>query len=229
MRTSFLIAVGLFVFIACLSSVDAEARALPLEPPDPARGVIGVRVRVVTPVGFGGNYASGVYFVWLVEDGDMLTAESVVPSNYSKGKNVYLLNAKPGRYVAVACKLEHALQGTGMLGTVVFSMNDIPRTKIDVGPGGLVFMGDIDAGSSTKIKDADAAEAHYLRMIAPTAAREGSFIRAMDGNYAYTGTFKAIDQTDAGATAFWSEAGEKHFKGEEAWRNFIVSSARARP
>jgi hypothetical protein len=200
----------------------ASAKPMPLEAPDPGRGVIGVRVKVIPPAKMGSNSADAVYFVRIVEEGDRFGAESLIHSNYSKGQHVYLLNAKRGRYVAVGCDID--MGAGGGRGSVVFSKADIPQTEIEVQAGSIVFMGEIEAQSSTKTSQADEAQAHYLRLIAPTAANKGFMSRAMSGNYAYTSLFQSVARDEATATAFWGEAVEKHFKNEPEWRSRIAGT-----
>lgn len=203
---------GTVLLVASLAS----AKPLPLEAPDPGRGVIGVRIKVIPPAKMGSNSADAVYFVRIMEEADRFGSESLIHSNYSKGHNVYLLNAKPGRYVAVGCDID--MGPGGGRGSVVFSKAGIQQTEIEVTAGSVVFMGEIEAQSSTKTSEADEAQAHYLRLFAPTAANKGFMGRAMSGNYAYTASFKSVARDEATATAFWGEAAEKHFKKEPAWQ-----------
>ena len=203
---------GTVLLVASLAS----AKPLPLEAPDAGRGIIGVRIKVIPPAKMGSNSADAVYFVRIMEEADRFGSESLIHSNYSKGHNVYLLNAKPGRYVAVGCDID--MGPGGGRGSVVFSKADIEQTEVEVAAGSVVFMGEIEAQSSTKTSGADEAQAHYMRLIAPTAANKGFMGRAMSGNYAYTASFKSVDRVAATAAAFWGEAAEKHFKNEPAWQ-----------
>lgn len=202
-----------FLLVASLVS----AKPLPLEAPDPGRGVVGVRVKVIPPAKIGSNSADAVYFVRIVEEADRFGAEGLIHSNYSKGQHVYLLNAKPGRYVAVGCDID--MGPGGQRGAVVFSKDAIQQTEVEVAAGAVVFMGEIEAQSSTKTSEADEAQVHYLRLMAPTAANKGFMSKAMTGNYAYTATFKSVAKDEATASAFWREATEKHFKNEPAWQS----------
>ena len=103
---------ALVVFTSLLLlSTFAEAKGPPLPQPDPERGSIGVTIRAIPPAKIGKMTAMKVSFVRLVEGGDVLDAEYVIPSNYSQKKQVYFLNAKPGRYVAVAARLKGGGRG----------------------------------------------------------------------------------------------------------------------
>ena len=214
-------AVALCLLLSTFPALQVLARPPKLEAPDPSRGVIGVKIKVIAPAKIGHGWADAVYFVRVVEDSDRLAAENFIPSNYSKGKNVYLLNAKPGRYVAVACMFEPA--ATGAHSTVVFSKADIPRTEIEVVPGGVVFMGVIEANSSSKMSESDEAQSHYLRLIAPTTAKKGFLARAFTYDYAYTATFKSLERDEAAEKGFWVDATDGHFNNEEAWWRIIAA------
>lgn len=218
MKTAIAVACGSFVLASLAPLVSAKP--LPLEAPDPGRGVIGVTIKVIPPARMGSMAAVAVYFVRVVEDADRFRAESVINSNLSKGRNVYLLNAKPGRYVAVGCDV--AMASGGGEGRVVFTKADILKTEVEVRAGSVVFMGDIDAQSSTKTGESDEAQAHYLPMIAPAAANKGFMTRALGGNFVYTAVFKDIVRDEAAAAEFWGDAIEKHFKNEPAWSSRIA-------
>jgi hypothetical protein len=222
MTTAIKLGCGLFV-LATLTPFSS-AKPLPLEAPDPGRGIIGIRVSVNSPARMGSSAATAVYFVRVTEDADRFGAESLINSNYSKGHNVYLLNAKPGRYIAVGCEftMSGLLGGSGERGVAVFSKAAILQTEVEVAAGSIVFMGDIDAQSSTKTKEADEAEAHYLRMIDPTAANQAFMARAFTRHYVYTSTFTSIERSKTAETEFWNEATEKHFKNEPAWASLIA-------
>lgn len=189
MKQKLPISVCLFM-LGTLAPVSS-AKPVPLEPPDPGRGIIGVRIKVIPPAKMGGNFCDSVYFVRVVEDADRFGAENFIPSDFLQGRNVYLRHAKPGRYVAVGRK--YTIQGSGADGTVVFSKADISKTEVEVAAGAVVFMGEMEAQSSTKTGESDEAESQYLRIVAPTAA------------------------------AFWTEAIEKGFKKEPAWVSHIMS------
>ena len=102
-----------------------------LPDPDPERGGIAVTVRGETPSSVK-LAASRVYFVRLGEGEDMLGAETMVWSNFSANKQVYVLNAKPGRYLAVAAGLTDS---HGAKYAVFFDRGTILRTEVRVVPG----------------------------------------------------------------------------------------------
>jgi hypothetical protein len=208
------------LLLAAVTAVSS-AKPLPLEPPDPGRGVIGVKVKVFPPAQTGWSTADVVYFVRVVKDSDRFGAEGVIRSNYVKGGQVYLLNANPGRYVAVGC--EFVLGTAGDIGKAVFSKADILRSEVEVTAGGVVFMGAIAAESSTNTHGSDQAQAHYLRIIDPAAPKKGSMARAFSGVYPYTAVFTSIVSDQAAAKAFWNKAIAKHFKYARSWSSGLAA------
>jgi hypothetical protein len=139
--------------------------------PDPELGSIGVTVKASWK-------ATNVYFVYLEDDKDAWTAEFVIRSNYRKKKQVYLLNAKPGRYVAVAASFGGEGSSFGErwvsggpepeVSEAFFSMETILLTEVTVGPGQMVFMGDFLV--DLEISSADEVQAHYDRLISPAVS-----------------------------------------------------------
>lgn len=209
-----------------LLSTVAEAKGPPLPQPDPERGSIGVTIRAIPPAKMGKIAAVQVYFVRPAEDGDVLNAEYVIPSNYSKKKQVYFLNAKPGRYVAVAARLSS--RGTGFKYEAFFSMEMLPEMEVTVVPGKLVFMGDFLLETSTKMKEADRAQSHFYRLISPATARKGYMARTFLGKAPYTATLKSVDKGAETEREFWTLAKQKKvFKNEPAWQEFVQKQLEA--
>lgn len=219
-RNSTLLMVTMLVSISF-----AEAKAPRLPAPDSEKGGIAVTVRGRFPLGQK-SPAVQVYFVRLGEGVDMYSAESVVPSDFSKKKQVYLLNVKPGRYVAVAARLQS-------LGTLVgdyvvfFDRAMIPRTEIEVAPGRIAFMGDLFVDLKVKLSEADEAQMHYLRLVEPGAARMGFTLRALSHEYMYRGELIEMDRTAATESAFWTLARGKIFGGAQDWRALVEKQAAA--
>ncbi|MBW1687325.1 MAG: hypothetical protein JRS35_19985 [Deltaproteobacteria bacterium] len=94
-RRAIVCSVGLAVLFGC-------AGVMPPPPPPvqaPANGdasLLAIKVHLDRRGG-----TERVYFV-RIEEGDPLSQEAVIPSNYFEDGYVYLLNASPGRYAAVA-------------------------------------------------------------------------------------------------------------------------------
>ena len=242
MKTTIAVACGLFV-LPLLAPLPS-AKPMPLETPDPGSGMVGVRVKVIPPARIGSSYCDTVYFVRMETDADRFGAESVIDSDYTDGRDVYLLNAKPGRYVAVGCRLAPKSSPAGPMtpvapgfqvgvsfsagpATVTFAKADILQTEVAVSAGGVVFMGQIEAHSSTKTGESDEAQAHYLQVLAPEAAHQGSVARAFSGHMVYTAAFKSIERGRAAEMTFWDESIEKRFINEPAWASRIAHRSSA--
>ncbi len=97
-----------------------------------------------------------IYFARLEEgQDDFISKSPLIPSNASVGNRFYLLNALPGRYVAVAARGVNANWGPGPAGSagslvrtgeglayyIAFSKPLIALTEVKTEPGRLTFMG----------------------------------------------------------------------------------------
>jgi hypothetical protein len=238
------IAVTCSCFLLTTFTPIAAAKATPLDAPDPGRGIIGVSVKVIPPARMGSSSCEVVYFVRVVEDADRFGSETLINSSYADGRDVYLLNADPGRYVAIGCKLAEK-PGTPAPGvpvapgvsfgiafspgpaTVVFSEKDILQTEVDVRAGAAAFMGAINVQSSTKTGESDHAQTHYLHMLSAAPANQSAVARAFSGHPAYIATFKGIERGTAAETEFWDESIEQHFTKEPAWTARIAHRSSA--
>ncbi|MCZ6656011.1 MAG: hypothetical protein O7C67_01830 [Gammaproteobacteria bacterium] len=205
----------------------AEAKRPPLPQPDPGRGSIGVTIRAVPPGKIGRLTAVQVHFARPAEGEDVLNSEYVVSSNYSNKKQVYLLNAKPGRYVAVAARLSGGGAATGFKYEAFFSKDMLSETEVTVVAGELTFMGEFLLQTSTKMAEADPVQSYFYRLISPEAARKGFLGRAFSGHAPYTATLKNVDKTVEDEHEFWSVAQRKAFKKEPAWQAFAQRQQKA--
>jgi hypothetical protein len=137
---------------------------------DSERAAIGICVKTSPPVSiFGAECADMVYFIKVNDVEDLGSAEYCIQSNYKKGDQIYLLNAKPGRYSVVASYL---VKSTPLAPTVkyttIFAKDIIELAQKDVQPGKMVFMGEYIINQSSGISDdADDAQLHYIQIIAP--------------------------------------------------------------
>jgi hypothetical protein len=103
------------------------------------------------------------YFVRLADGADAARASTILRSNYYANGIAYLLDAAPGRYVAVACHARH----DGHEWTAYFPESLIRATEREVPPGKAVFLGDFDASLRSISMPGDPAQEHYLRVISP--------------------------------------------------------------
>ena len=225
MNRTLSLALGLFLLVAL--TPPATAKSGRPEPPDPARGLIGVRIKVALLGKASGGWCESVYFIRIVNDTDRLAAEHVIASDWGKARNAYLLNAEPGRYAAVGC--EFSLAGIAMRGVALFSKDDIAKTEIDVKAGAVAFMGEIDAGSPAKGFVLDEVQTHYMELILAASPKLAAGRPDVIGDFARAQLIRGVERGEAVDPEFWSEATQNHFRGEAAWINRIASRPVLRP
>ncbi len=204
----------------CFLATAAVAKTLPMPQPDAERGSIGITVRSLAPMRAIRSSATQIFFVRIEEDIDPLAADAVIPSNFSQGKQVYLLNAKPGRYVAVAADLK-AAPLSGMDLKAVFSQELIPLTEVTVTPGEMVFAGEYLIATHLGMEKGDPAQTHYYRLIAPEMERKGYFARSFSGQGAYLADLESMSREPAAERRFWEEARAEVFKSKKAWLEMV--------
>lgn len=210
-------AIAFIILVLVTLTPPLTAKLERLEAPNPGRGTIGVRIGAM--FGKVRESADTVYFVRLSDGAQSDEAAGMIASNFGKARNVYLLNARPGRYVAVAAEIVRSMPTTRTV--VVFTKADSAQTEVEVKPGIVSFMGDIDVVTSMKSRELDEDQAHTLNTIMATSARLGVMDRALGADFAYPATFKGIDRGDEVELDFWSSAMHNHFRGEAEWISLI--------
>lgn len=207
--------------ICCLAAggiTTAKAQWLPR--PDPERGSLGVTVRATTMQG-SKFPASEVYFVRVEDDEDTFAAEYVMSSSYSEKDQFYLVNARPGRYVVVAAIFVWRKAQSQAPGKVFFSKAMIPQTETKVEPGTIAFMGDflVTPSPTSRMGDADPAQAHYYRLLSPETA-DKTFI--MQGPWLnYRGVLNQAIRDANRERKFWIRARDKVFKQQQGWAELL--------
>ena len=123
--------------------LSACAGVPPPEPLNSQSTAIGISVKLKAPIGLFSRHAERVYFVRVEKEEDLYASSQVIPSNYVNGDYVYLLNAAPGRYAAVASfNTARTQQGATTTYTTFFPEELIRHTQTMVGSGATAFMGD---------------------------------------------------------------------------------------
>jgi hypothetical protein len=197
-----------------VGSGAVQAQRLPA--PVSERGTIAIAIEAKPPIKIGKVPVVQVFFARLDPGVDPLAAIDVVPSSYSGRNQVYLLNAPPGRYVAVAAITEGVGGNASFRAITFLSAATIAETEVAVVPGRISFMGSFSLQMSTRVAEADAAQSHYYRLLEPGAAGRSGFARALFGPSYIAELVEARKDAEA-ASAFWTEAIEKVFKREPAW------------
>jgi hypothetical protein len=167
---------------------------------DPQASVIGIQVETRAPVGVFSHKPDAAYFVKIDGEGDVVQNQ-LIPSNFAKDGRIYLLNAKPGTYAAVAVFRSQAgapfgsapqpgisvslrVGKTGY--TTYFSKELIEATKANVAAGEIAFMGSYVVKQSVGLADAEPIQNHYANLLSPGSARSG-IGNLLSGDYHYRG------------------------------------------
>ena len=199
----------------------------PPEPLDSNSSLIGIAVKNRGLIKLFSNTPDRVYFVRLEDGSDPYTATRLLPSNYAKGRYIYLLNAEPGRYVAVASLLvQRTPTAPTTRYTVYFSEDLIKVTEVTVGPASINFMGEYVVDMATGMKDADNAQLHYYRLIEPGAEKAGGLLTLFSGEYSYRGSLHGVKREPESEAKFL-DAVEKRL-GDTGWSD-IISRHRPSP
>jgi hypothetical protein len=171
--------------------------------------VIGISIRTITLKIFN-NKPETVYFVKLDEKDENNLGNKIIPSNYARGNYVYLINAKPGKYAAVASFFTQTDNSYNSF----YNAAIIKSTIIDVGPNQIVFAGKLSIENKMKNlyqnieQNGDKAQLHYYNLLK-------SF---MYGTF-YCGTYSAFERTRDLENDFLMNT-KKYFKDSE-WTPLI--------
>ena len=216
----------------CASSTIAKDRKTPAL--DPQRGAIGVTIKTKGPTALAASFDAGVAFFVKVDEGvDILHAVDVLPSNFSDRKQVYLLNAEPGKYVMVGAYTPGFTSATKGLNdmpstNVYFDKEMIPATEVSVEAGKVAFAGEIVVKVSVGMKDADEAQTHYGDLIGRgTGLKVGVGVSLPSGqtttsvgigHLTRAGKLQSLDKDPKAEREFWTRAIEKVFEHEPDWQ-----------
>lgn len=181
---------GAAVVMAVVLGGCASTQPIP-ELSDPKSSGIGIDVSLKTPLSmFGIKFAPDqIYFAKIDGEGGLLQ-QQIIRSNYIKDGRAYLLNARPGTYVAVAefHQLTPRYDETEapLRYTTYFSKELVEQTRVTVQEGDFVFIGRYVVNVSGGFEGADAVQTHYKNVIAPNAPTSG-FRYFRSGDYQYRG------------------------------------------
>lgn len=142
---------------------------------------IGLKMERQWKAGTGLNtYPHKAYFIRLTGNGKLTTQSELYHSNFRKDDQVYLLNAKPGRYVVVAvsdplAKLGtrtalDALTGLGDFEVYTTYLNEpsILKTEVEVKPGSFTVMGSFLVEMEHSILYGDKAQRYFHLVVDQT-------------------------------------------------------------
>ena len=207
------------VLFAILLSGCATTQPIP-DLSQPQSSGLGIEVTLKAPIGIFSAKPDQVYFA-KIDGEDGLLQQQIIRSNYSKDGRAYLLNARPGTYVAVAVFLTRAgvpagppspgfsvSMGIGRSGyTTYFSKELVEQTKVTVRENDFVSMGSYVLDQSVGLDGADGVQTHYKNVIAP-GATTNIFLMGMSGNVHYRGTLIERKNDEMSRNEFFHRAKE---------------------
>jgi hypothetical protein len=166
--------------------VLAACKSTPLPGPfSPEAGGIAIRVKTRAPISVFPQRTAQVLFVRLSGSGGSPTAGEQIVSNYEMDGYVYLLNAPPGTYVAVA-----GYQPNPTSLTTYFPEDMIRATEVTVLPGSITFCGDFVVDQHLGLEGADSTQSFFYARFGEGDEDENYLEDAFGGDYHYRGTLR---------------------------------------
>jgi len=210
------------------SALPLGALACTTPPPPPLTddsSVVAVRVAISEGFGLVETDSEQVYFVRMDESGQF-SEDQVIPSNYASGGYVFLMNAEPGTYAAVAASKElSAPLNSGAptqpglsVGVQLFIVTDaltylpdavVSRTIVRVEPGTAAFMGDFVLDQSNGLEGADEIQRHYFNLLQPGQEGHSSLTQFFSGAVGYRGQLKEENRGAEALSRFMKRAGSR--------------------
>jgi len=199
---------------------------------EPQASVIGIQVETRAPVGVFSHKPDAAYFVKIDGEGDVVQNQ-LIPSNFSKDGRIYLLNAKPGAYAAVAVFRSQAGSPFGSAPqpgisvsvrvgktgyTTYFSKELIEATKTNVAAGEIAFMGSYIVKQSVGLADAEPIQNHYANLLSPGSSKSG-FGNLLSGDYHYRGSASDVKRDDNTRKEFIKNARDDLAEG--GWESVV--------
>jgi hypothetical protein len=203
----------LMASVAVALGLTACATSMPIPRPAAAESSgIGIDISMRVPAGFFTKVPDQVFFA-RVDGVDGILQQQIIRSNYIVESRAYLLNARPGTYVAVAALFRGAV-GTysrPTTYTTYFSQDLIEQSKVLVKANELVFAGRYRVEQTTGMGSADSAQTHYQNVISPGAITTG-LLHILSGEYHYRGALLERN-ADAQARSVFFTAAKKDLAG----------------
>lgn len=168
------------VIIATLLTGCATTMPIPVMSHGQSTG-FAIELKVIPPIGIFSYKPDQVYFV-KIDNQDDLLQQGIIRSNYVNDGRAYLLNARPGTYVAVGAYSVEAYRDF----TTYFSKELVAKSKVVIRENDFVFMGNYVVKTSTEFDGVDEVQAHYKNVIAPGQST-GFFAMGLGGPVHYRG------------------------------------------
>ena len=167
----------------------------PAGPVNNNSSILAISINVKQPIPLFTSNIQTVYFIKLDKRSNIVSYNTVIKSNYNNKECIYLLNAEPGRYAAIAAFEKDApsqpdWQNRGSrassYNSFYFSTDIIKLSEVEVMPGEISFMGSFTLQKpwSISFSNADEAQLHFSGLLQPDLAdgeKENSFIKITSG------------------------------------------------
>lgn len=193
------------VVIAALLSGCATTQPIP-EMSQPQSAALAIDVTLKAPLGFSSNKPDQIFFA-KIDNEDGLLQQQIIRSNYVKDGRAYLLNARPGTYVAVGALFVQPMQVSRGVYRTYFSKELADQSKVTVRENDFIFMGSYVVGDSVGFDGADPVQVHYKNVIAPGEAT-GLLAMGLGGNVHYRGTLRERRNDEQARNEFIQKAKE---------------------
>jgi hypothetical protein len=178
---------------------------------DPRSSAIGISFETHVPIF--GHQPEIVFFVRIENDGDIVQSQ-VIRSNFARKGRLYLLNAPPGQYVAIASGRSD-LYGRYL---TLFSKELIESTRVEVVSGKLAFMGSYFLREPPGMGSAEPIQNHYAELLAPGLA-ESKVKQFLFWTHLYRGRMQKGRRDEAARAEFLAESTED-FAGS-GWEEIV--------
>jgi hypothetical protein len=190
----------LFIGIAFSSELNEDLK----NPLNERLSIIAISISHKTPPQLLGleEYATKVYFAKIKNTNEMFESLNLIESNYYKDGYVYLVNAEPGKYVAVATV------HTGSTKALTYFDKDLVKaTLTEVGEKGLVFMGSFYVQDAESWSFTDPPQSHYRNLLRwhERTVKIGGPVSKYEF---YSATLKNISNDAKTKEAFFNAAGK---------------------
>jgi hypothetical protein len=201
-------------FIAIILGGCATTQPIP-EVSQPQSSALVIDLTLKAPIGIVSNKPDQIYFA-RIDGEEGLLQQQIIRSNYVKDGRAYLLNARPGTYVAVGAFFSQYIQPSSATYRTYFSRELVEHTKVTVREGEFAFMGSYIVDESFGLDGADEVQNHYKNVIAP-GAPTSVFITSFTRDYHYRGILRERKADDKTRNEFLQKA-----KGDLAGSGWVA-------
>ena len=175
---------------------------------------IGLTVEFVPPAGAIFDHSfEAVIFIRLHEDGgyDYTASSLPIPSNFSRGGQIFLLNAKPGRYAVIIGHHTTQIQSITFLFATYFPEEILKVSEVEIPPNKFVFMGKYKIDLSLSRKNMDSMQSYFFHLLDTGKRAIPGVYRGKKFHVAYKGKILEANRSQKAEVAFLKNAVEPNF------------------